>query len=152
MRDVAYEYAWRQTRILGHANRMKESFETNAEEAARLRKNLLGEKQHLFLFSSLSETQGIVLLEAMAAATPVFALKASGIRDIVVDGRNGYMTYVSETEYENRLDDLLRQDRAYLEKGALETAKKYEMREIARRAAVYYNRTKRIPNAVKDTA
>ena len=93
----------------------------------------------LFLFSSLSETQGIVLLEAMAASTPVLALKASGIRDIVVDGRNGYMTYMSEIEYENRLDDLLRQDRVYLEKGALETAKKYEMREIARRAAVYYN-------------
>ena len=95
----------------------------------------------LFLFSSLSETQGIVLLEAMAASTPVLAVKASGVRDIVVNGRNGYMTYLSETEYESRLDDLLRQDRTYLEKGALETAKKYEMREIARWAAIHYNRT-----------
>lgn len=93
----------------------------------------------LFLFSSLSETQGIVLLEAMAAATPVLAVRASGVRDIVVDGRNGYMTHMSETEFENKLDDLLRQDRAYLEKGALETAKKYEMREIARWAAIHYN-------------
>lgn len=93
----------------------------------------------LFLFSSLSETQGIVLLEAMATATPVLALKASGVRDIVVDGRNGYMTHMSESDYENRLNNLLGQDRTYLEKGALETAQKYEMREIARRAAVYYN-------------
>lgn len=92
----------------------------------------------LFLFSSLSETQGIVLLEAMAAATPVLAVKASGVRDIVVNGRNGYMTHVSETEFEYRLDDLLRQDRSYLEAGALETAQQYEMCEIARRAAVYY--------------
>ena len=93
----------------------------------------------LFLFSSLSETQGIVLLEAMATATPVLAVKASGVCDIVVDGRNGYMTHLSEIEFENKLDDLLRQDRAHLEKGALETAKKYEMGEIARWAAVHYN-------------
>ncbi len=93
----------------------------------------------LFLFSSLSETQGIVLLEAMAAATPVLAVKASGVRDVVVNGKNGYMTYVSEIEFENRLDGLLMQDRTYLEQGALETAQKYEMQEIAKQAVVYYN-------------
>lgn len=93
----------------------------------------------LFLFSSLSETQGIVLLEAMAAATPVLAVRASGVRDVVVNGRNGYMTDVSEIEYENKLEELLKQDRSYLERGALETAEKYEMREIAKWAAVYYN-------------
>ena len=93
----------------------------------------------LFLFSSLSETQGIVLLEAMAAATPVLAVKASGVRDIVVNGRNGYMTYMSENEYGNKLDDILKLDRTYLEQGALETAEKYEMQEIAKMAAFYYN-------------
>lgn len=93
----------------------------------------------LFLFTSLSETQGIVLIEAMAAARPVLALKASGVCDIVVNGRNGYVTAVSEMEYGNKLQELLSQDRTYLEQGALETAKKYEIREIAKRAAVYYN-------------
>jgi len=93
----------------------------------------------LFLFSSLSETQGIVLLEAMAAETPVLALRAPGVRDVVVNGRNGYMTSVSETEFENKLEGLLRQDRTYLKQGAVETAEKYEMQEIAKRAAVYYN-------------
>ena len=33
----------------------------------------------LFLFSSKSETQGIVLLEAMAAYLPVFAIRATGV-------------------------------------------------------------------------
>lgn len=93
----------------------------------------------LFLFSSQSETQGIVLLEAMAAATPVLAVKAPGVRDVVVEGKNGYMTDVSEIEFENRLELLLRQDRTYLEQGAMETAQKYEIQEIAKRAAVYYN-------------
>lgn len=93
----------------------------------------------LFLFSSLSETQGIVLLEAMAAGAPVLAVKASGVRDIVVNGKNGYMTYMSENEYSAKLDELLRQDLTYLKLGALETAEKYEMQKIAKWAAVYYN-------------
>ncbi|MBD5495612.1 MAG: glycosyltransferase family 4 protein [Lachnospiraceae bacterium] len=93
----------------------------------------------LFLFASRSETQGIVLLEAMAAATPVLAVNATGVRDVVINGRNGYMTYMSEEEYNSRLDSLLEQDMRYLKQGALETAGKYEMQEIAKSAAVYYN-------------
>ena len=36
-----------------------------------------------FLFASKSETQGIVLLEAMAAGCPVAAVRASGVVDVV---------------------------------------------------------------------
>jgi glycosyltransferase involved in cell wall biosynthesis len=43
----------------------------------------------LFVFSSKSETQGMVLAEAMAAEIPVIALDASGTRDIIKDGENG---------------------------------------------------------------
>lgn len=106
----------------------------------------------LFLFSSLSETQGIVLLEAMATATPVLAVKASGVCDLVVNGQNGYMTRLSEIQYENRLDMLLGQDISHLKRGALETARKYEMREIARQAAIHYNRVQRSTRAAKNAA
>ncbi len=37
----------------------------------------------------MSETQGIVLAEAMAAGLPVIAVDAPGVRDIVEDGFNG---------------------------------------------------------------
>jgi 1,2-diacylglycerol 3-alpha-glucosyltransferase len=40
-------------------------------------------------FASLSETQGLVLAEAMAAGTPVVALDAPGVREIVEDRENG---------------------------------------------------------------
>ena len=43
----------------------------------------------VFAFSSLSETQGMVLTEAMAAGTPVVALDASGVREVVQDKENG---------------------------------------------------------------
>jgi 1,2-diacylglycerol 3-alpha-glucosyltransferase len=43
----------------------------------------------LFVFSSKSETQGMVLVEAMAAGIPVIALDASGTREVVVDNQNG---------------------------------------------------------------
>jgi 1,2-diacylglycerol 3-alpha-glucosyltransferase len=43
----------------------------------------------LFVFSSKSETQGMVLLEAMAAGKPVIALNASGVREVMNDGQNG---------------------------------------------------------------
>jgi 1,2-diacylglycerol 3-alpha-glucosyltransferase len=43
----------------------------------------------VFAFTSLTETQGMVVTEAMAAGTPVVALDASGVREVVRDGVNG---------------------------------------------------------------
>lgn len=43
----------------------------------------------VFVFSSHSETQGLVLAEAMAAGVPVIALDAFGAREVVRDGLNG---------------------------------------------------------------
>lgn len=43
----------------------------------------------VFAFASQSETQGMVVTEAMAAGVPVVAVDASGVRDVVRDGRNG---------------------------------------------------------------
>jgi 1,2-diacylglycerol 3-alpha-glucosyltransferase len=42
-----------------------------------------------FAFSSHTETQGMVLAEAMAAGVPVVALDASGVREVVRDRVNG---------------------------------------------------------------
>ncbi|QOR39906.1 glycosyltransferase [Billgrantia diversa] len=43
----------------------------------------------VFAFASHSETQGMVIAEAMATGLPVVAVDAPGIREMVVDKRNG---------------------------------------------------------------
>lgn len=43
----------------------------------------------LFAFASTSETQGLVLAEVMATGTPVVAIDASGVREVVKDHQNG---------------------------------------------------------------
>jgi len=45
----------------------------------------------VFVFSSQSEIQGLVLAEAMAAGKPVLALDGPGVREIVIDGANGFL-------------------------------------------------------------
>ncbi|MCK4591931.1 glycosyltransferase [Candidatus Parcubacteria bacterium] len=53
----------------------------------------------IFIFASLTETQGLVAVEAMAAGNPVVAIKASGIEDIVRSGEDGFLTSKSEDEF-----------------------------------------------------
>lgn len=48
---------------------------------------------NVFAFASLSETQGIVLVEAMAAGVPVVAVDAPGVREVVKDGYNGRLIF-----------------------------------------------------------
>lgn len=48
-------------------------------------------RAHLFLFASVTETQGLVLAEAMAFGTPVIARTGPGVVDCIVDGVNGYL-------------------------------------------------------------
>lgn len=45
----------------------------------------------VFVFSSLSETQGLVLTEAKASGIPQVAVDAEGVSDVVKDGITGYL-------------------------------------------------------------
>lgn len=94
----------------------------------------------LFLFASASETQGIVLLEAMAAGTPVIALKAPGTDDIVESGKNGYLSDSSEQMFARLLVKALSEENRYLfSRGAVETAGCFRDSEVAKRAIAGYH-------------
>lgn len=93
-----------------------------------------------FLFTSKSETQGIVLLEAMAVGNPVVAVEASGVRDVVKDGVNGYLTEEDAYWWAERTRMVLEEvaKREQLSQAARETAEMYSEEEVARQAEQYY--------------
>lgn len=94
----------------------------------------------LFLFASKTETQGIVILESMAAETPVIALNATGVKDLVVNGVNGYLVGEEVSEFAEKIHQVMQNNelRAELNKGAFETASSYREDRIAKRAAAVY--------------
>lgn len=95
----------------------------------------------LFLFASKTETQGIVILEAFAGKTPVIAVRASGVEDLVEDGKNGFLTIEEPHVYAAQLTAVLEgaYDRRALEANALRTAEDYREDAVARKALRYYN-------------
>ena len=94
----------------------------------------------LFLFASKSETQGIVLLEAMAAGSPVVAVEASGVVDIVKNGENGFMTREDAEEWAFKAQTVLEDCDLYerLSQGARKTADCYRSRAVAEQAESAY--------------
>lgn len=64
----------------------------------------------LFVFASLTETQGLVLAEAKAAGLPAVAVDAAGVRDTVRHGVDGYLTALSLEEFTARVAELLRNE------------------------------------------
>ena len=62
----------------------------------------------IFVFPSIFETFGIVLLEAMAAGLPVVAASASAVPELVIDGLTGFLSEpLSPESMANRLRILL---------------------------------------------
>ena len=52
----------------------------------------------IYVHSSLSEALGLTIIEAMAAGLPVVTLDGRGNRDLIVQGKNGYMVYEQKAE------------------------------------------------------
>lgn len=61
----------------------------------------------VFVFASKSETQGLVLLEAMAQGTPVVAIAELGTASILIEGEGALIAPEDTTEFANRVLQLL---------------------------------------------
>lgn len=94
-----------------------------------------------FVFASKTETQGIVILEAFAGKTPVIAVRASGVEDLVQNGENGILTEENTKEYAVRLTGFLRekQTRNRLAENACTAGLAFREEEVAREAIRRYN-------------
>jgi len=96
----------------------------------------------LFIFASHSETQGMVLTEAMASGKPVIALDASGVREVVRDGYNGRLlaAEASTTEFSAAIAETVREPdrmRRYVS-AALETATAFSRKACSKKLEDLY--------------
>jgi len=87
----------------------------------------------LFVFSSLTETQGLVLTEAMACGLPVVAVRASGVQDMVDDGVDGLLTELNMEEMAAAIVRVMEDDALYaqLQHHALQKAEAMSARSMA---------------------
>ena len=94
----------------------------------------------LFLFTSKSETQGIVILEAMASGLPVAAVDATGVRDVVISGRNGMLCPEGSGWLADSALTILDNPEKYrrMQQAAVETAGAYREEAVAEQAERYY--------------
>jgi 1,2-diacylglycerol 3-alpha-glucosyltransferase len=97
-----------------------------------------------FVFASQSETQGIVLAEALAAGNPVVALDGPGVREVVVDGKNGFLLpgNASPATFAEGLEKLLDQKETFkaCSAEARRSVESYTTRACAERILSCYER------------
>lgn len=97
-------------------------------------------RSDLFVFSSLTETQGIAVLEAMYVGLPVVALHADGIEDMVSDGGEGYLCPHDPRLFAARVSELLanHERREAMRRRAKERACEFSKEKLAEKLLGWY--------------
>ncbi len=94
----------------------------------------------VFAFPSVTETQGIVVLEAMAAGVPQIAINQMGAADYVVNGVTGFLTSLKTDEFVDKIEYLLTHEdkRQEMVNKGLEEVKKYSSLACAQKMESLY--------------
>ena len=71
----------------------------------------------IFVFASTSETQGLVISEAMAAGVPIVAVDDLAVADMVKDGENGLLVPGNEIAMATAIDHVLGDEERRLQMG-----------------------------------
>jgi 1,2-diacylglycerol 3-alpha-glucosyltransferase len=96
----------------------------------------------IFVFASLTETQGLVLAEAKAAGLPVVALFAGGLTGTVRSGIDGYLVRRDLSAFVEHIERLLNDDglRAKMSLAAREDARaRFSSDVVAKQVETVYN-------------
>jgi glycosyltransferase involved in cell wall biosynthesis len=107
----------------------------------------------VFVFASRTETQGLVLLEAMALGVPVVAAAILGTKDILDSGKGALVAELREDDFAAKIVTLL-EDKALrerLSREAQDYAREWAARRMAERMAEFYGQVRaRHPRAAVD--
>ena len=87
----------------------------------------------LFIFSSLTETQGLVILEAMSVGLPVVAVSAPGVEDMLSDNQGGFITTNDQEDFIQKINSLLENSNLWNNKKqeALQKAQNFSIENMA---------------------
>ncbi len=99
----------------------------------------------IYIHSSLSEALGLTIIEAMAAGLPVVTLDGRGNRDLIVQGKNGYMVYKQNAEqFADRILEIWTDKLKYQEMSAFaqEFARQYDIKPYVDRLLELYKSSK----------
>jgi 1,2-diacylglycerol 3-alpha-glucosyltransferase len=96
-----------------------------------------------FVFASNTETQGLVLLEAMTLGTPVISTAVLGTRDILAPARGALIAAPDVDDFCHKVVQLLQQPalRQRLSLEAREYAREWSTAMMSQRMADFYQRT-----------
>jgi 1,2-diacylglycerol 3-alpha-glucosyltransferase len=108
----------------------------------------------LFVFSSRTETQGLVLLEAMALGVPVVALAVMGTADVLSENRGARIAEDDVEDFAGKVATLLRDQpaRSGLARSGLEYVREWTAQEMTQRLVHFYQavvekkRSSRVPD------
>lgn len=94
----------------------------------------------LFVFSSRTETQGLVLLEAMACGVPVVGLAVMGTAEVLRHGRGAHIAQDDHAHFAETVSTLLANHavRAELARHARDYVQEWTAGEMTRRLARFY--------------
>ncbi|GBD95381.1 MAG TPA: glycosyltransferase [Nitrospirae bacterium] len=94
----------------------------------------------IFIFASQSETQGMVLLEAMAGRCPVIAVRSSGIEDVIHNGINGFKTVPDISIWSKKIISLMHNPQLLhkMSENAFSFSQKFSEESIAAKVAKLY--------------
>lgn len=94
----------------------------------------------IFVFASQTETQGLVLLEAMALGLPVVAPAILGTKSILDAGKGALVSALDESEFSSKVVNLLEDHalRARLGREARDYVREWGARRMAERMAELY--------------
>jgi glycosyltransferase involved in cell wall biosynthesis len=94
----------------------------------------------IFIFASQAETQGLVILEAMAGGCPVVTIDASGINDIIINGKNGFKTKDNLNEWNMQIIKIMEDKvlRTTMTNNARTFASNFSIEDMAEKVAQLY--------------
>ncbi|MCH8979087.1 MAG: glycosyltransferase family 4 protein [Armatimonadetes bacterium] len=94
----------------------------------------------LFAFSSMTETQGLVVVEAMSYGLPALVVQGGGAGEAVRDGENGYLLRNDPAEFAQHVLNVLSDDVLYtkLSDGAKRIGREYTVPRMSDRVLAVY--------------